>query len=353
MIINFLEDLRTMSANGAHELARDLDFQDDASYSNLSNKTAWTTGSGWTMAVNGNDFTGNFNGNGFTIKNLRINRGTATEYGLFKGLDGGQVRNLTLENPYVRGYESGCLASYLFSGAVVDNVHVINGDISGNMSGGLVGYMDDTAIIRNSDFDGICADPTNGNVGGICAEADDTFTIQRCKTSGSITGATFSKGAGGILGYVYNSARNAIIEDCYSEMTVPNTANAAIIVGNNAVAAANLAIRRCWTPKNAGNYTMIRQGSATTSNNFYDSETTGLASSTGATARTTAQMKLLATFAAWNIAAKARFDPERPTNWFVAEGTDYPRLWWEWIAPIAPPQNKRRRNSAVLMLMMS
>ena len=68
-----------------YELTRDLDFNDDASYSSTANKITWTTGTGWQPVGNSssNAFNAKFNGNDHTISNLMINRSDVLNVGLF------------------------------------------------------------------------------------------------------------------------------------------------------------------------------------------------------------------------------------------------------------------------------
>ena len=60
-----------------YELTRSLDFNNDASYRTIANKTTWTTGDGFEpigVFGGGRGFSATFNGNGYTISNLYINR---------------------------------------------------------------------------------------------------------------------------------------------------------------------------------------------------------------------------------------------------------------------------------------
>ena len=71
-----------------YELAASLDFDDDASYADTSNKSGWTTGTGWTpLGDSSTEFTTTFDGNGRAVANLFINR-NANLQGLFGELGG-------------------------------------------------------------------------------------------------------------------------------------------------------------------------------------------------------------------------------------------------------------------------
>jgi hypothetical protein len=68
---------------------------------------------------------------------------------------------------------------------------------------------------------------------------------------------------------------------------------------------------------------------ATVTTSFWDIETSGLVSSHGGTGKTTAEMQTTSTF------LEADWDFEDETSnvkediWWILEGRDYPRLWWE------------------------
>ena len=87
-----------------YKLAKDLDFNDDASYSYPNaNKSTWTRGTGWApIGTNSNRFTGTFDGGGHTISNLFVNRSRGY-IGLFGSLQGATIRNIGIVNPKVTG----------------------------------------------------------------------------------------------------------------------------------------------------------------------------------------------------------------------------------------------------------
>jgi len=77
-----------------------------------------------------------------------------------------------------------------------------------------------------------------------------------------------------------------------------------------------------------------RNNNGTVSNSFWDTQTSGQATSGGATGtgKTTAEMRSIATFssAGWNIIEVANpgaRDPSKP--WNIVNGVTYPFLRWE------------------------
>ena len=74
---------------------------------------------------------------------------------------------------------------------------------------------------------------------------------------------------------------------------------------------------------------MLGTRPSTITGSFWDYETTGKPNSAGGTGLTTAEMQTAATFleAGWDFIDET----ENGTDdiWWILEGQDYPRLWWE------------------------
>ena len=64
-------------------------------------------------------------------------------------------------------------------------------------------------------------------------------------------------------------------------------------------------------------------------NSFWDIETSGQTISSGGTGLTTAEMQTESTFtdAGWDFVGETANGTE--DIWWILEGQDYPRLWWE------------------------
>jgi len=69
---------------------------------------------------------------------------------------------------------------------------------------------------------------------------------------------------------------------------------------------------------------------------FWDIETSGHTTSYGGTGKTTAEMQTASTFveAGWDFVDETENGTE--DIWWILEGKDYPRLWWE-IGDVASP----------------
>ena len=198
-----------------YELSKDLDFNDEASYSSTSNKVIWTTGAGWNpighmvydgylpittstsfnAIFEGTSFNAIFEGNNHTISNLMIARST-NEVGLF-GRIGSQARlnSVGLINVDVRGgWGVGGLAGYNTEGTIT-NSYVI-GSVRGDSSiGGLVGdnYGPITNSYTNVEMSG------NNYVGGIAGCNFSGGIVTNSYTVPRISSSFLS--SGGLLGY--------------------------------------------------------------------------------------------------------------------------------------------------------
>ena len=164
-----------------YELARNLDFSDDASYRTpAANKPKWTADNGWMpigvldnttpiasfagipdnttpVASYSGTFSGTFDGNGFTISNLRSIWSTASNVGLFARVSG-TIKRVGLLNATVHGNNTvGSLVGWNFGGTVENSYNtgrVIANAVDVGVQtpvevGGLVGYNDGGTITNS------------------------------------------------------------------------------------------------------------------------------------------------------------------------------------------------------------
>jgi len=70
-------------------------------------------------------------------------------------------------------------------------------------------------------------------------------------------------------------------------------------------------------------------GAGTVSASFWDTQTSGQTTSDGGTGKTTVEMQTAKTFveAGWDFVNETANGIE--DIWWILEGKDYPRLWWE------------------------
>jgi len=186
-------------------------------------------------------FRGTFDGQGHEIRDLFINRPHEFGVGLFGVVD---------------------------EGGVVQNIGVVNADVTGNpFVGGLVGFHSGTV---------------NGSY-----------------SSGSVTG---NYAVGGLVGV----NEEGTVSNCYSTGSVTGYSYVGGLVGENTL--------------------------GTVSNSFWETETSGQAASDGGTGKTTAEMKSIATFSGtgWDIIAVADLGTRNPAYiWNIVDGETYPFLSWQ------------------------
>ena len=238
-------------------------------------------------------FTGHFDGDGYIISNMNIDG--AYDLGLFGRLyNGAEVANIGLESVMVTG-TSGRVAALVgsnFYGIITSSYStgVVNGR---DEVGGLVG-LNDSGIITSSYSTG----EVNGDddVGGLVGY--NTGSITNCYSRGAVTG---DECVGGLVGYNGDS-----ITSSYSSIT--SSYSTGEVIGDE--------------DEDVGGLVGHNGGSITSS--FWDTQTSAITigigdgTTTGATGKTTAEMKTVSTFldANWDLVAV----------WNIEQGQIYPLL---------------------------
>jgi hypothetical protein len=216
--------------------------------------------------------------------------------GLF-GVAGGLIRDVLVVNATVAGGVGvGGLVGDNVEQSTVSNCYC-SGDIAGDERvGGLVG--NNIGPVKNSYFAGSVSG--NSYVGGLVGFNGDT--VSNCHSTGSVTGR---EQVGGLLGY-----HNGIVSNSYSTSSVTGDEYVGGLVGRS----------------------FIDYEKGTVSNSFWDTETSGQATSEGGTDKTTAEMMDIVTFsdADWNITTVANPDIRNLSyTWNIVDGVTYPFLSWE------------------------
>ena len=123
-------------------------------------------------------FTGTFTGNDFTISNLTINSGTASEVGLFGATNRARIRDVTLRNANVTGTRNSASV-----GALVGWADALTGS-------SLISGIHVTGRVTCTGF--------SCNVGGVAGLTDNKTTVTESWSSAIVTGA--SGYTGGLVG---------------------------------------------------------------------------------------------------------------------------------------------------------
>ncbi len=277
-----------------------------------------------------NPFTGVFDGNEHTMCNFTYTTTVTTGYiGLFGCISHANaiVENLTLTDPNINaaghsGYVGslvGCLGNGMISGCKTEGGGVSGYDIIGGLAGlnfnGEISNCSATVHVWGVDdrIGGLVGENCHGEIlncfaaGSVWGLRDrigglvgtNSGTISSCYATGNVSGYSF---IGGLVGYNFEYITN-VISNCYATGNVSGDYNTGGLVG--------------------GNY------NGTILASFWDIETSGQTISSGGTGLTTAEMQTADTFldAGWDFVGETANGTE--DIWWILEGQDYPRLWWE------------------------
>jgi len=278
-------------------------------------------------------FTGNFDGNGHTISNLTIDG--KSYLGLFGQLEsGGKIFNLGLDAVDVNatGNSVGGLAGLNLDGKITTTYST--GRIEGKRSvGSLVGSNWKGSITTSYSSGSVSG--TNW-VGGLVGR--NGGDIRHCYSVGAISG---KEAVGGLVGS--NIGPQGTVTDCYSTGAVDGTEDVGGLVGKNGAY-----VIHCYSTgdvRATGNTVGGLLGGEHPSiviACFWDTETSGLLNMCGiqvygatgcddSYGKTTAEMRTASTFldAGWDFMDEVENGTE--DIWWILEGQNYPRLWWEEI----------------------
>lgn len=227
----------------------------------------------------GRPFAGVFDGNWQTISHMTITGGSYLA--LFGQLGhGAEVFNLGLEAADVNG------TGYSIGGLVGSNGHWDSG-------GGILTNCYSTGTVSGEASVGGLVGSNSGSI----TTSYSTGTISVCSSNTNVF-AYYGYNVGGLAG-----SNSGSITNCYSTGAVNGNEDVGGLVGDSG------------------------DGSITSS--FWDVETSMWSSSAGGIGLTTAEMWKANTFleAGWDLVDETNNGTD--DIWWINEGQDYPRLWWE------------------------
>ncbi len=240
----------------------------------------------FTGTVSGvNDNVGGFVGQNYDGGSISDSHSTGSVNGddNMGGFVGLNSQDSIISDCYSTGSVIGTIGSDDVGGFVGENEETIKncyatGSVSGDdLLGGFVGYNDAGSINNCYSTGSVSGD---ARVGGFVGENEET--ISDCYSIGSASGGNR---VGGFA--AYNNAGSII--NCYSTGSASGTGNVGGFVGENLVT-----ITSC----------------------YWDTETSGMATSDGGIGKTTAEMKKQSTFTGWDFTS----------IWFIVEDVTYPDL---------------------------
>jgi hypothetical protein len=262
-------------------------------------------------------FAGSFNGNGHTISHLTIKGGSYV--GLFARLEAGaEVGALGVLDVNIAGsgdYVGGLVGR---SGGLLLNCYTTGAVRGENAVGGLVGYDYQGTVTQCHSASAVNGDWTVGGLVGF-----NSGLLTQCYSTGTVSAMTR---VGGLVG-----ATGGTVTDCYSTAAVRGTSYVGGLVGESQ---GQGSVTQCYSSgavsgENAvGGLVGYRWASNVTAS-FWDIQTSGQITSAEGTGKTTAEMQTAKTFlkAGWDFVGETANGTE--DIWWILEGQDYPRLWWE------------------------
>jgi hypothetical protein len=298
MLVNNVNDLQNILNNlaGTYALGKDID---------ASATVGWNGGAGFQPLGNasGSNFSGTFDGQNHTITGLYINR-PATDYvGIFSGNS----------NPTIR------------------NVGIVNVNVTGSWQvGGLIAHVGVDGNIYNSYVSGGTVTATSGSsvVGGLTGL--NAGTITRCYSTAAVNGA--GSYVGGLVGSNYSTGTapvyNAVITDSFSTGAVSGGSLVGGLIGGMYQTTGVNAVTNSYSTGSVtgtgGGLIGGITGATTVFGCYWDTQTSGRATSIAGTGKTTAEMKDQATFTGWDFT----------NTWNITQGATYPFL--RMSAPLGP-----------------
>jgi len=304
-------------------LMNDLDST-TLGYGELASPTA-NEGKGWQPIGTEDDwFTGTFDGQGYEIRDLFINHPGENYVGLIGIVDvEGVIENLGMVDVYVVGdmvtgglvgASAGTVTNSYATGSVAGN-HSVGGLVGSNGGGGTVSYSYFTGSVTGGAHVG-CLVGSNGD-----AVVSNSYSTGNANGAGAV---------GGLVGRNYDY--DGTVSNSYSTSNVTGVKWVGGLVGENSGT-----LRYCYA---MGNVTgdddvggLVGYSSlGSTTNSFWDTETSGQDTSDGGTGKTTVEMKDISTFsgATWNIIAVANPGTRNLSYiWNIVDDDTYPFLSWE------------------------
>ena len=294
-----------------------------------SSTANWNCGAGWSpigrattvpfsaTSFSNRPFTGTYNGGDYTISGLTINRPALNYVGLFGLVSGSSssVNRISLTNANVIGFRYvGSLIglslnaqiSWVSTSGSVRGV----GDFNSRDVGGLVGFMRGTTLSNSFSLSSVVGG-NGGFAGGIVGYMDaaasgaaGTSSISNSFSSGAVSSS--SSWVGGIAGYFEQS----VLANSYSTGNVSGSQFVGGAIGgllSGSISTNSYSVGLVSANSIVGGF--IGSNSGTVTNSFYDSQTSGRSDTGKGVAKTTDQMKTLATFTTditpndWNFTA--------------------------------------------------
>ena len=202
-----------------------------------------------------------------------------------------------------------------------------------SMVGGLIGQDYGYNTIRNSYALGDVVAPTCEEVGGLIGNNDSD--VENSYATGDVSGLT---NVGGLIGLGWSSVR---INNSYSTGSVIGSSNVGGFIGRgNKVKISNsYSTGSIIGSTYIGGFIGLGSDLMVLTNSFWNTESSGMATSPAATGKTTSEMLNISNYnntstegldTAWDIAEYSLFTPPNSNIWFMEDTYGYPHLFYEY-----------------------
>lgn len=204
-----LQAVASSNMSGKYILMEDIDL------SSISNWEA--------IGKSGAEFKGTFDGNGFTISNLKIDKGTEDGQGFFGVAMNATIKNVQIVNASVTGKDSVGILVGNAAETTISNSSVSGNVTGGSSIGGMIGTMGSSGSSANSISNSFSNANVNGKMGagGLVGTAAMNVSISNSYATGSVTG---SDHVGGLIGLSVFSGLS--IKNSYASGNVNSTSDA-------------------------------------------------------------------------------------------------------------------------------
>ncbi|MBU1114002.1 MAG: hypothetical protein KKF21_16595, partial [Bacteroidetes bacterium] len=311
---------------------------------NIDASSTVTLNSGAGLVPIGNtttQFTGFYDGQNYSISNLTINR-PATQYvGLFGYTSGSaEISDLNLLAVSITGDDYvGGLVGYAY-GNLITNCSVAGSVTGDDYTGGLIGANSDNTVTNSYST----ANVTGGDYVGGLIGWEFSSTIRANYATGSVSSS--SNDAGGLIGY----AEASTISNCYSKgnvtRSIGTSTNFGAFIGQVSSDGGASSISHSYsigsvyytgttapTDKGFVGYDNTTGGANTYTNNLWDNDASNQSTATGATSKTTVEMKDYRTYttAGWDF----NYETTNGSNSYWDDdqlgtvNSFYPILYWQ------------------------
>ena len=159
--------------------------------------------------------------------------------------------------------------------------------------------------------------------------------VTRCFSNATVIATGGAHQVGGLAGY---NGHGSIMSDCYATGDVYGYCKVGGLVGDNIDGSEGTVIQRCYSVGRISSYFWggglvgFNWRNGITIDSYWNIETSRRITSAGGIGKTTAEMQTAKTFleAGWDFVDETANGTE--DIWWIDEGKDYPRLWWETAA---------------------